>query len=200
MRCSGLSTGSVQNGSVEAGDGPRRLSVAANSMKSNDSGPQKATDRCALYVELPGDMAATDFKQLLAGRVRLENLYVERTTVRTDRGDGIETDGGVVTGDKPTPSTGEQHECITVVEYNEKAEKHGRTPGELAVHSGIKRRVCYRDEDKEGFVKVGEAVAVIELNQPLRDDEITEWCNTAVGKLVLAHWFDHVDPEDVVSR
>src|SRR6056297_2834906 len=51
-------------------------------------------DRTALYIELPGDMAATDFKQLLAGRVRLESLYVERTTVRTDRGDGIETDGG----------------------------------------------------------------------------------------------------------
>jgi len=63
-------------------------------MKSNDSGPEKATDRTALYVELPGDMAATDFKQLLAGRVRLENLYVERTTVRTDRGEEIVADGG----------------------------------------------------------------------------------------------------------
>jgi len=60
-------------------------------MKSNDSGPEKATDRTALYIELPGDMAATDFKQLLAGRVRLESLYVERTTVRTTR-DG-EVDG-----------------------------------------------------------------------------------------------------------
>jgi len=65
-------------------------------MKSNDSGPQKATDRTALYIELPGDMAATDFKQLLAGRVSdLESLYVERTTVRTDRGEEIVTDGGV---------------------------------------------------------------------------------------------------------
>jgi len=120
-------------------------------MKSNDSGPEKATDRTALYIELPGDMAATDFKQLLAGRVSdLESLYVERTTVRTDRGDGIETDGGVDAAREEDAIIHDEIEVskhLIVSQYG--VDKHGV---EWEVHTGFDDPY-YVEEDTARRVK-----------------------------------------------
>lgn len=93
---------------------------------------------------------------------------------------------------------GETFDHVSVIEYNEAAEEYGKPPGERVILSDVRRDTHVRDESTGEFVKVGEAVAIIELHTPLTDDEITEWCNTPAGKLALAHWFDHYDPEEVV--
>jgi len=91
------------------------------------------------------------------------------------------------------------YEHITVVEYNEHIEGHDtHEVGDRAIFNGVDREIHHRDEEKKGFVKVGEAVAIIELNKPMKGCEITEWCNTEVGKLALAHFFDGVEAVEQV--
>lgn len=91
----------------------------------------------------------------------------------------------------------ERFECISIVEYNEAAEKFGKEPGERTILSGVRREVNVPDEKQKGFVKIAEAVAIFELHKPLADDEITEWCNSPAGKLALKHWFDHYELHEV---
>lgn len=93
----------------------------------------------------------------------------------------------------------ERFEHITITEYNDAAADYGRTPGEQIIRSGIQRNTHVRDEEIKEFVKIGEAVAIIELPSPLTNEEVTDWCNSEAGKLALAHWFDHVDPLEVGS-
>jgi hypothetical protein len=94
----------------------------------------------------------------------------------------------------------ETFEHVSILEYNEEAPKYSdhAVPGEKVIVSGVRRNTHVPDDDKEGFVKIADAVAIIELYQPITDDEVTEWCNSPAGKLALAHWFDHTDPEEVV--
>lgn len=93
----------------------------------------------------------------------------------------------------------ETYEHVTIHRYTEAAADHDRTPDELVIAGGVERNGRHvHDDDKQDFVQIAETVAIIELNQARTDDEITEWCNSAVGKLALAHWFDHVDPDEVV--
>lgn len=89
---------------------------------------------------------------------------------------------------------------VTILEYNEAAGDYGRPAGEKVIVSGIERSRHVRDEEAEGFVKIADAVAIIELHTELTDDEVSDWCNSQAGKLALAHWFDHVDPSEVVMR
>lgn len=91
-------------------------------------------------------------------------------------------------------------EHVSILEYNEDAPDYDdhATPGGRVVVGGVRRNQHVRDDDKEGFVKVAEAVAIIELHQQIPEDDVTDWCNSPAGKLALAHWFDYVDPEDVV--
>jgi len=96
-------------------------------------------------------------------------------------------------------SGSDRFEFVSIIEYNETAEEYGKTPGERVIASGHRRNSYIRDEDKRDFVKVADAVAIIELHQPLTDEEVTEWCNSPAGKLALAHWFDHYDPKEVAS-
>ncbi|NUC75033.1 hypothetical protein HTZ84_22470 [Haloterrigena sp. SYSU A558-1] len=93
----------------------------------------------------------------------------------------------------------ETYDYVSVLEFNETAERFGREPGKRVIMDGHQpnwHRLC---EETEGFVKIGDAVAIIELDHPRTSDEVNEWLNTASGKLALAHWFDHIDPSEVAS-
>ena len=92
----------------------------------------------------------------------------------------------------------ERFDHISILEYNENAADYDREPGERVIVAGVQRNQHLRDDEKEGFVHIADAVAIIELYGKITDEEVTEWCNTAAGKLALAHWFDHVDPNEVV--
>lgn len=87
----------------------------------------------------------------------------------------------------------DEHDAISILEYNEKAEQFGHEAGERVIYSGVTRNIHLRSEEKKDFIKVADNVATVELNQTLTDDEITGWCNTEVGKHVLAHYFDHTE-------
>ncbi|MFP8891856.1 hypothetical protein ACLI4U_19100 (plasmid) [Natrialbaceae archaeon A-CW2] len=93
----------------------------------------------------------------------------------------------------------EVYEYVTITEYNDLAGEYGRPAGERAIVAGHRRNTYVRDDEAEGFVQIGEAVAIIELYRPLTDDEINGWCNSSAGKLALAHWFDHVEPDEVIE-
>ncbi|MFC7216503.1 hypothetical protein ACFQO4_20805 [Saliphagus sp. GCM10025334] len=93
----------------------------------------------------------------------------------------------------------ETYEHVSILEYNETAGEFDREPGARVIVSGVQRNQHVRCDERKGFPKIADAVAIIELDRPLTDDEVTEWCNTEVGKLVLAHWFDNVDPNQVIS-
>lgn len=96
----------------------------------------------------------------------------------------------------------ETYECVSILEYNENAPKYREEaePGDRVIVGGVQRNTNIHDEEVEGFVEIAEAVAIFELYQPLTDGELNEWCNSNAGKLALAHWFDHFDPEDVVME
>jgi hypothetical protein len=89
-------------------------------------------------------------------------------------------------------------EHVSILEYTEESANYGRTPGEKVILGGVRKNQHVRDEDKESFVEVADGVAVIELHEPIPEDDVTDWCNSQAGKLALSHWFDHTDPEDVV--
>lgn len=89
---------------------------------------------------------------------------------------------------------------VSIFEYNETAADYDREPGKRRIAAGVQRDRHVYDEDEGDFVQVADGVAVIELYQPLTDDEITEWCNSPAGKLALAHWFDEIDPDEVVEQ
>jgi hypothetical protein len=89
-------------------------------------------------------------------------------------------------------------EHVTILEYNETASEYDRPPGEQVILGGVRRNEHVRDDENEEFVKVAEAVAIIELHEPIDEDAVTDWCNSPAGKLALAHWFDHVEPDEVV--
>lgn len=95
-------------------------------------------------------------------------------------------------------STGEV-EHVSILEYTEEAANYDRVPGEKIIVGGIRRNQHFRDEEKEGFVQVADGVAVIELHQPIPEEDVTEWCNSQAGKLALSHWFDHNEPEEIVT-
>lgn len=98
-----------------------------------------------------------------------------------------------------TEETRNTSEHITITEYNDVAADYGRPPGERIIRAGIQRNTHVHDDEIEEFVKIGDAVAIIELHSPLANEQVTEWCNSEAGKLALAHWFDHVDPLEVGS-
>jgi len=100
----------------------------------------------------------------------------------------------VVMSETPT----EEVEHVSILRYTEAAADYDRTPGEKVIVGGVRRNQHVRDEDKESFVEVAEEVAIFELHQPIPEENVTEWCNSPAGKLALAHWFDHTDPEEVV--
>ncbi len=93
----------------------------------------------------------------------------------------------------------QMHEHVSILEYNEKAEQFDAEPGERVIIDGVQRNWTKLCEETEGFVKIADAVAIIELDQPRTSEEINEWCNSEAGKLALAHWFDHIDPNEVAS-
>lgn len=95
--------------------------------------------------------------------------------------------------------TDSHHECISVLEYTEEAADFDKNPGERVIVGGIRRDTHVPDDEKEGFVKIAEAVAVIELHEPIAEDEVTDWCNSEAGKLALSHFFDHTDPMEVAA-
>lgn len=90
-------------------------------------------------------------------------------------------------------------EHLSILEYNDRAADYGKEPGERVIANGVRRNTHYRDDDLEDFVKVAEAVAIIELHKPIPEEEVTGWCNSPAGKLALGHWFDHYDPEEIAS-
>lgn len=92
----------------------------------------------------------------------------------------------------------ERFDHVSILEYNEHAADYDREPGKRVVVAGVQRDQHVHDDETGEFVKVAEAVAIIEVYRQLTDDEVTAWCNTAAGKLALAHWFDHVEPNEVV--
>lgn len=93
----------------------------------------------------------------------------------------------------------EMVEAVSIMEYNENAEKYDDVQaGDRVILGGVRRDQHKRDDEKQGFVKVADAVAIIELHQPIAESDVTDWCNSPAGKLALAHWFDHTNPEDVV--
>lgn len=106
--------------------------------------------------------------------------------------------------------TSEQHErnasqetveAVSIMEYNEKAEGYEDVgAGERVILGGVRRNTHYYDDEKGDFVKVADAVAIIELHEPIPEEDVTDWCNSPAGKLALAHWFDHTDPEEVVMK
>lgn len=92
----------------------------------------------------------------------------------------------------------DEYEHVSVLEYNDTAAEYGKDPGERVIVGGVRRKTAIRDDDKQDFVTIAEAVAIIELHSPITEGEVTEWCNSPAGKLALAHWFDHTDPNEVV--
>lgn len=89
-------------------------------------------------------------------------------------------------------------EHVSIIEYNEKAAEFDKQPGERVILNGCRRTANVHDDERGCFEQIGEAVAIIELHQPIPESEVTDWCNSSAGKLALAHWFDHTDPEEVV--
>jgi hypothetical protein len=99
------------------------------------------------------------------------------------------------------PPREETYEHISILEFNENAPDYydEAEPGDLTVAAGHSRNRHVRDEEKRDFVKVADGVAIIELHQPITGDEVTAWCNSPAGKLVLAHWFEDIEPEEVLE-
>lgn len=116
-------------------------------------------------------------------------------------GCSILTDGGIsFSGDDgDRPDENEMVEHVSILEYTEEAANYDRTPGEKIILGGVRRNQHVRDEEQEGFVEIADGVAVIELYQPIPEENVTEWCNSPAGKLALSHWYDHTDPEEVVT-
>lgn len=98
-----------------------------------------------------------------------------------------------------TGSDTDRSEHVSILEYNERAADFGRPAGERAFKLGHQRNSHVPCDEKEGFVKIAEAVAIFELPRPMDDDELSEWCETDAAKLALAHWFDEIDPNEVVD-
>lgn len=82
---------------------------------------------------------------------------------------------------------------LTVLEHVEEAEEFGLEPGTRFVTGGDQRvsHKARETEDGREFVLVAERVTSIDLYQPLSETEITDWCNSDVGKHVLAHYFEN---------
>lgn len=102
--------------------------------------------------------------------------------------------GGAVLHDEEP----ETYEHVSILEFNRLAEDYDKTPGERVIVSGVRRNQHIRDEELKDFVKIADAVAIIELHSEITEDEVNDWCNSPAGKLALAHWFEHLDPEEVV--
>lgn len=90
-------------------------------------------------------------------------------------------------------------EHVSIMEYNENAAKQGREPGERVIVGGHRRNTHVRDDETEGFVEVAEAVAVIELHEPIPESEVTDWCNSQAGKLALAPFVGDYEAEEVID-
>jgi len=90
-------------------------------------------------------------------------------------------------------------EYVSVMEYNENADKQGLEPGERVIVGGHRRNTHVRDDETEGFVEVAEAVAIIELYQPIPEDEVTDWCNSQAGKLALSSFVGNYESEEVID-
>lgn len=90
-------------------------------------------------------------------------------------------------------------EYVSVMEYNENAAKQGLEPGERVIVGGHRRNTHLRDDETEGFVEVAEAVAVIELHEPIPEDDVTDWCNSQAGKLALAAFVGDYEPGEVID-
>lgn len=95
--------------------------------------------------------------------------------------------------------TDDTFEHVSILEYTDNAAAFDRTPGDRVIASGHRRNTAVRDDDTGEFVTIATAVAIIELPRPLTDDQVTEWCNSQVGKLALAHWFEHINPETIIT-
>jgi len=80
MRRSGVLTNQAERSA--AGKGPADRVSHETTMNSNDSGPEKATDRTALYVELPRGVSAASVQELLTEGIGTDEICVEQTAVR----------------------------------------------------------------------------------------------------------------------
>jgi len=87
---------------------------------------------------------------------------------------------------------------VTVFEQTRDTESHDT--GERFVALGYNTRRHMLDDETEGFVCQAVAIAQIELHRPLDEDELTEWCNSDVGKLALSPFFDGVEEPQIVTE
>lgn len=84
---------------------------------------------------------------------------------------------------------------ITVFEQTKQTGDHD--VGDRYVSLGYDTERHILDKDQEDFVAVAVPIAHIELPEPIREDDMTEWCNSDVGKLAMAPFFDGISLDDL---
>lgn len=88
---------------------------------------------------------------------------------------------------------------ITVFEQTKDTENYTEGERYLSLGFNSERRFIL-DEEKRGFTAVAVPIATIELPQLLEQDELNDWVNSDVGKLVLQRYTEDLEPPDVLTE
>lgn len=87
---------------------------------------------------------------------------------------------------------------ITVFEQTKETDDHDVEDRYFSLGHDTQRYIF--DEEKEDFVCVAVPLAHIELPEPIKRDDLTEWSNSDVGKLALSHFWDGLEHDQVLTE